>query len=125
MNLQIMAVPRETAETSSRGQQRRQHETDSGSWCCGIDGGPAAGGCSRRATSRRRWRWDARGRRLRRRRPHRRWRISWRRGWGWPLAAAAGLGYYGYSSYGSYNDCLAWDGYRYVNVCYSSYPYGY
>jgi hypothetical protein len=47
---------------------------------------------------------------------------GWRRGWGWggPLAPATvgfGLGYYGSS-------CWAWDGYQWVNVCYSPY-YGY
>src|SRR3954470_21487399 len=50
------------------------------------------------------------------------WRGRWGggRGWGFPLAVGFGLGYAG--SY--YNDCLAWDGYQWVNVCYSPY-YGY
>lgn len=53
-------------------------------------------------------------------------RAAWNRGWGWggwgfPLAAAAGFGLYSYAS----SDCTAWTGYRWVNVCYSNYPYGY
>jgi hypothetical protein len=48
---------------------------------------------------------------------------GWRGGWGYPLAAGIGLGYYG--GYSGYKDCLAWDGYGWVNVCYSTYPYGY
>jgi hypothetical protein len=37
-------------------------------------------------------------------------------------AAAVGVGLYG----GYYNDCVAWDGYQWVNVCYSGYGgYGY
>jgi hypothetical protein len=54
-----------------------------------------------------------------------------RRGWGFPIAAgivaAGALGYYGYpsygygySSYGGYDDCLAWDGYQWVNTCYQT-----
>jgi hypothetical protein len=44
------------------------------------------------------------------------WR--WRR-WGFPVAAgvaALGAGYYG--GYGYYDDCLVWNGYGWVNVCY-------
>jgi hypothetical protein len=49
------------------------------------------------------------------------WRgVGWRRGWGWPVAAGIGIGYAGY--YGS--SCLAWNGWRWVNICYG-YPYGY
>ena len=54
-----------------------------------------------------------------------RWHGNRWRGWGWgfPVAAAAvGLGYYAGNSY--YNDCIAWDGYQWVNVCYSG-GYGY
>ena len=52
-----------------------------------------------------------------------RWYGNRWRGWGFPVAAAAvGLGYYG--GYG-YNDCIAWDGYQWVNVCYSNYYAGY
>jgi hypothetical protein len=49
----------------------------------------------------------------------------YRNRWGYPVAGAAvGLGYYGGYSY--YDDCLAWDGYGWVNVCYSDYGgYGY
>jgi len=60
------------------------------------------------------------------------WRGGWggrRWGWGWPIAAGLALGAYGYGygygydyPYGS--SCLAWDGYSWVNVCYSSYGYG-
>jgi hypothetical protein len=51
---------------------------------------------------------------------------GWRRGWGWPIAAGiAAAGYYG-GYYGGYDDCFAWNGYRWVNVCYSGYyPYSY
>jgi hypothetical protein len=47
-------------------------------------------------------------------------------GWGYPLAAGiAAAGYYYGSGY-SYDSCLAWNGYRWVDVCYSGYyPYGY
>jgi hypothetical protein len=48
------------------------------------------------------------------------WRRGW--GWGWPVAAGIGLGYAGY--WGS--SCLAWNGWRWVNVCYRPYGwYGY
>jgi hypothetical protein len=68
------------------------------------------------------------------------WRPGWgggygRRGYGWgyPLVAAGiglGFGYYGnygYSSYyydEPYDRCLAWNGWRWVNVCYAPYRYG-
>ena len=53
------------------------------------------------------------------------WR--WRR-WGFPVAAgvaALGVGYYG--GYGYYDDCLIWNGYAWVNICYQPYysPYPY
>jgi len=48
-----------------------------------------------------------------------------RGGWGYPLAAGIGIGLGYYGGYSGYNDCLAWDGYGWVNVCYSTYPYGY
>jgi hypothetical protein len=59
------------------------------------------------------------------------WRAGWggwgvRRGWGWgwPVAAgiAAGVATAGWG-YGS--SCLAWNGYGWVNVCYTPYPYTY
>jgi hypothetical protein len=56
------------------------------------------------------------------------WRPGWARagwGWGFPLAVGLGLGYASYGYADSYNDCLSWDGYRWVNVCYQSYPYSY
>ena len=54
------------------------------------------------------------------------WGPGWRRagwGWGWglPLAVGVGLGYASYADSG----CLAWDGYRWVNICYPSYSYSY
>jgi hypothetical protein len=56
-------------------------------------------------------------------------RSDWggRRGWrgGVPVAAGLGLGYGLYSSYPYDNDCVAWDGWRWVNVCYQPYPYRY
>jgi hypothetical protein len=59
------------------------------------------------------------------RRPAVRW-AGWRRGWGWGFPVAAGLAaasYYAYADAG-YDSCLAWDGYQWVNVCYSGYyPY--
>src|SRR5882672_7830699 len=53
---------------------------------------------------------------------HAGWGRRW--GWGFPLAVGVGLGYYGYAS-SDYSDCLSWDGYRWVNVCYQPYPYAY
>ena len=53
---------------------------------------------------------------------HAGWGRRW--GWGFPLAVGVGLGYYGYAS-SYYSDCLSWDGYRWVNVCYQPYPYSY
>jgi hypothetical protein len=53
---------------------------------------------------------------------------GWRRGWGWPIAAGlaiGGLGYYGYPDFGysNSNQCLAWNGWRWVNICYQPYDY--
>ena len=56
-----------------------------------------------------------------------RWYGNRWRGWGWgvPVAAAAvGLGYYA-GGYGYDDGCIAWDGYQWVNVCYSDYYGGY
>lgn len=54
------------------------------------------------------------------------WRPGLRR-WGFPVAAgialAGGWGYY--NNYPYYDRCLAWDGWRWVNICYQPYPYGY
>jgi hypothetical protein len=53
---------------------------------------------------------------------------GWRRGWGFPIAAgivaAGALGYYGYPSYdySSYDGCVGWDGYQWVNTCYYQPP---
>ena len=77
----------------------------------GIRGGYAVRGAAWRpgwGAARPGWRWYA-GRRV------------W--GWGLPVAAGIGLGYYGYSNY--YNDCLAWNGYGWLNVCNQPYPYSY
>lgn len=53
---------------------------------------------------------------------------GWRRGWGWPVAAGlaiGGLGYYGYHDFGysNSNQCLAWNGWRWVNICYQPFDY--
>jgi hypothetical protein len=57
------------------------------------------------------------------------WGWAGRPGWGWRYPVAAGIaaaGYYGYYGSYPYSDCLAWNGYRWVDVCYSGYsPYGY
>src|SRR5215475_3494699 len=52
------------------------------------------------------------------------WGAVGRPGWGFPLAVGVGLGSYGYASSG-YSDCLSWDGYQWVNVCYQPYGYSY
>ena len=47
-----------------------------------------------------------------------------RRGWGWPVALGLGLGAYSYPYYYSsyYSDpCIVWNGYDWVNICYSYY----
>jgi hypothetical protein len=49
---------------------------------------------------------------------------GWGRRWGFPLAVGVGLGSYGYAS-SYYSDCLSWDGYGWVNVCYRPYGYSY
>jgi len=57
------------------------------------------------------------------------WRVAGWRGsrwwrWGFPIAAgiafAGAYGYYDYPAYGysSYDGCLAWDGFQWVNTCY-------
>jgi hypothetical protein len=46
----------------------------------------------------------------------------WRPGWGWGFPVAAGLVGAGAWGYG-YDQCLAWDGWRWINVCYQPYPY--
>jgi hypothetical protein len=57
-------------------------------------------------------------------RPGLRWAGGWRPGWGWGLGwgfpVLAGLAAASYST-----SCVAWDGFRWVNICYSPYPYGY
>ena len=52
------------------------------------------------------------------------WRRGW--GWGWPVAAGVGLGV-GLATAGYYGSCWRWDGWTWVNVCYtpSYYSYGY
>jgi hypothetical protein len=41
----------------------------------------------------------------------------YRRGWGWGFPLAAGL------AYASYDSCIQWDGYNWINVCYDPYYY--
>lgn len=55
------------------------------------------------------------------------WRPGWR-GWGWGYPVAAGLlaaGALGYGYGYGYDQCLAWNGYTWVNICYQPYPYSY
>jgi hypothetical protein len=47
----------------------------------------------------------------------------WNRGWGWGVPVAAGLAFAAASSY-PYDDCLRWNGWRWVNVCYAPAYYG-
>jgi len=48
---------------------------------------------------------------------HAGWRGHHRRWWGVPVASVGiGAGYY-YDSYPAYSDCLAWDGYAWVDAC--------
>jgi hypothetical protein len=49
------------------------------------------------------------------------WRRGW--GWGWPVALGLGLGAWSYPYYSSYysDPCIQWDGYQWVNICYSYY----
>ena len=54
------------------------------------------------------------------------WRPGWRGGWGYPVAAgllAAGALGYGYGYGYGYDQCLAWNGYGWVNICYQPYAY--
>ena len=54
---------------------------------------------------------------------------AWRRGWGWPVAAGLALG--AFSSYASYaspwyasdDQCWAWNGFGWVNICYQASGY--
>jgi hypothetical protein len=47
-------------------------------------------------------------------------------GWGWGFPLAAGLALGSYAAYDYDSNCLAWNGFSWVNVCYqSSYDYGY
>jgi hypothetical protein len=49
------------------------------------------------------------------------WGRGW--GWGWPIAAGIGIGALGYYSDVGYDQCLVWNGFRWVNTCAG--PYGY
>src|SRR6476660_9077812 len=46
-----------------------------------------------------------------------------RMGWGWPVALGLSLGAWSYPYYSSYysDPCIEWDGYQWVNICYSYY----
>src|SRR5262249_33618282 len=52
------------------------------------------------------------------------WGARWRRGWGWGWAVAAGLGLAAAATYASYDTCLQWNGWNWVNACYGAYGYG-
>jgi len=48
------------------------------------------------------------------------WRQGW--GWGWPVAAGVAVGVAA-AGWGYGSSCVAWNGWTWVNVCYSPYPY--